>query len=112
MNGKCPIQIVDDINNDKHRWITLDKYIYDGSHNKNNIKYPDGYYANLVDYMRGTNYDVRMLHDLVKARNRCPIYKSDNIRNPTMQELDEIKAILKKDNYRFNLKTYQLIKIK
>lgn len=102
----CPIQIIDDKTHPNHRWITFDKHIH-----RNGKKYGLlGTYDNIVGYCRGSAYDMGLIRGLVSGRSKSNIYESDIIRNPTLEELKEINAILKKSGYRLNLKTYQLVK--
>lgn len=102
----CPIQIIDDKNNPKNRWITFDKHIHRSGKEYGVL----GIYDNIVGYCRDSTYDMALIKSLVLRRDRSYIYENDIIRNPTLEEFKEINAILKKSGYRLNLKTYQLIK--
>lgn len=104
----CPIQIIDDKNNPKNRWITFDKHIHRSGKKHGFL----GTYDNIVGYCRDSvyAYDMGLIRGLVLGRCKSYIYENDIIRNPTLEELKEINAILKKSGYRLNLKTYQLIK--
>lgn len=102
----CPIQIIDDKKNPKNRWITFDKHIH-----RSGKKYGFlGIYDNIVEYCRDSTHDMGLIRGLVSGISKSNIYESDIIRNPTLEELKEINAILRKSRYRLNLKTYQLIK--
>lgn len=101
MNGKCPIQVVEDRRNVNNRWLTLEKYI---SKSKDEFE-------NIIGWSQKEFHNVVSLTSLVHGRNGSPIYDSDVIRNPTIQELIEISDILKSGGYRLNLKTYKLIKL-
>ena len=106
MDGICPIQIIDDKKHPTLRWITFDKHIHRSGKEYGLL----GTYDNIVSYRRDIAYDMGLIRGLVSGRNKSNIYEGDIIRNPTLEELKEINAILKKSVYRLNLKTYQLIK--
>lgn len=86
------------------RWITFDKYI--NKFGKN------GQFENILPFHRNEKQDILSTFEkLVNEHSISPIYDSDIIRNPTIEEIEIIKSILKENGYKLNLKTYQLIKI-
>ena len=108
MNGTCPIQIVEDRNNIKNKWLTLDKHIrYEQSKPKMNS---NGKFENIVGWGRIIGHNIERLRLLMEGHNASPMYASDKIRNPSIDEIMEIGDILKTNGYKLNLKTYKLIK--
>ena len=108
MNGTCPIQVVEDRNNIYNRWLTLDKHIrYEQP--KPNMN-PNGKFENIVGWGRKIDRNIEKLRLLMEGHNSSPMYSSDMIRNPSIEEIMEINNILKNSGYKLNLKTYKLIK--
>lgn len=112
MNGTCPIQVIE--NNTNSKWLTLDKFI---KYNQSDqcMHLTRGVFKNIVGWgLKGRlkdYYAMNGLKNLVNGRNESPIYYSDIIRNPTIEELMEISEILKKNKYKLNLKTYKLTRL-
>ena len=106
MNGTCPIQVVEDRNNIKNRWLTLAKYIEFSQPTP--IKNPNGKFKNIIGWF-GEKRNMGTLKLLFNGQNSSPMYSSDKIRNPTISEIIEISNILKKNGYKVNLKKCQLI---
>ena len=106
--GTCPIQIVESKTSSYLRWMTLVKHIFPNGNGKDRNY---AYFDNIVPFCRDRSLPIDNLESLVNGRSTSPIYDSDIIRNPTIEEIEIIKSILKENGYKLNLKTYQLIKI-
>lgn len=108
MKGVCPIQVVEDRNNIHNRWLTLDKHItYEQPKPNMNL---NGKFGNIVGWGRKIDHNIDMLKLLMEGHNKSPMYASDKIRNPSIEEIMEIGDILKTNGYKLNLKTYKLVK--
>lgn len=104
--GIHPIQIIESKANANHRWITFDKYVFP---NGNGLDRKNPYFENTAPFHRGRPYSFDMIKLLMNDYTLSPIYDSDIIRNPTIEEIQIIKSILVKNGYKLNLKTYKLI---
>lgn len=103
--GNCPIQMVDDASNSNTRWVTL----------RSRIDLKTGHYKNLVAFhrnaIRGNNYALNMVNGIFKGRSSANIIPNDIIRNPTFNEINEIKTFLRDCNCRYNRKKDEFIKL-
>jgi len=102
---RCPIQIIDEPTRFKGaRWIALLK----------DINFEAKLYLNIVHFHKGflqgaSCYDRLWINKLFKGRNSAEIAPDDIIRNPTIEELNQIKDILKQNGFKLNFKTLELI---
>lgn len=104
--GIHPIQIIESKTNANHRWITFDKYIFP---NGDGLDRKHPYFENIIPFHRDKRYPFSMIKLLTNWHTKSPIYDTDIIRNPTIEEIQIIKSILVENGYKLNLKTYKLI---
>jgi len=108
MDGKCPLQVIDDSIYQNTRWLLLEKHIH--LDNKGAKKL--GQYDNLAAFHRHMSTPRNIMENVVNGHNRSSRIDRDIIRNPTIQEFLEISRVLLWNNQRFNLKTLELTSIK
>ena len=104
--GRCPIQIIESKTNSYLRWMTLDKYIFPNGNGKDRNC---AYFDNIVSFHKNRPLPIDNLESLVNGHSTSLIYDTDIIRNPTIEEIEIINDVLRKNNCKLNLKTYQLI---
>lgn len=108
MDGKCPLQVIDDSHYQETRWLTLEKHLHLGEKGS----YKIGIYDNLTGFHRHMPTPRNIMENVVNGHNRSSRIDRDIIRNPTIEEFLEISRVLLLNNQRFNLKTLELTSIK
>ena len=108
MDGKCPLQVIDDNLYPETRWLVLEKHLHLGK--KGSYKF--GIYDNLTGFHRHMPTPRNIMENVVNGHNRSSRIDRDIIRNPTIEEFLEISRALLLNNQRFNLKTLELTNIK
>lgn len=108
MDGKCPLQVIDDNLYPETRWLVLEKHLHLGE--KGTYKF--GVYDNLTGFHRHMPIPRNIMENVVNGHNRSSRIDRDIIRNPTIEEFLEISRALLLNNQRFNLKTLELTNIK
>lgn len=108
MDGKCPLQVIDDNLYKDSRWILLEKDIHLDGKGTHKI----GVYDNLTGFHRHMPTPKNLMTSVVNGHNRSSKIERDIIRNPTIEEFLEISRVLLWNNQRFNLKTLELTNIK
>ena len=108
MDGKCPLQVIDDNLYQDTRWLLLEKHIHLGEKGAKKL----GQYDNLTGFHRHIPTPRDIMENVVNGHNRSSKIDRDIIRNPTIQEFLEISRVLLWNNQRFNLKTLELTDIK
>jgi hypothetical protein len=108
MNGKCPLQVIDDNIYENTRWILLDTHIHLDDKGTHKL----GRYDNLTGFHRHIPTPKNIMENVVNGHNRSSRIERDIIRNPTIEEFLEISRVLLWNNQRFNLKTLELTNIK
>ena len=103
--GNCPIQMIDDADNGNARWVTL----------RSQIDLKTGHYKNLAGFHRNTprdnKYALYMINAIFKNHATGNIIPKDIIRNPTFNEINEIKTFLRDYNCRYNRKKDEFIEL-
>lgn len=108
MDGKCPLQIIDDSLYQETRWLVLEKHLHLGEKGAHKI----GIYDNLTGFHRHMPTPKNIMENVINGHNRSSRIDRDIIRNPTIEEFLEISRVLLLNNQRFNLKTLELTNIK
>ena len=119
-NNICPFQVVEEwSNNEKlnRKWIVLARNINHIRKKYTAIQpFHQDWIEREIDFIKKYGLTSRFregwLHALFYGKREAaisPIY--DVIRNPTFEEIKFIQQILKINQYKFNRKTKQLIKI-
>ena len=108
MDGKCPLQVIDDNLYQNTRWLVLEKHIHLGEKGAKKL----GQYDNLTGFHRHIPASRNIMENVVNGHDRSSVIERDIIRNPTIQEFLEISRALLWNNQRFNLKTLELTNIK
>ena len=108
MNGKCPLQVIDDSIYQDTRWLTLEKHIHLDEKGAHKL----GEYDNITGFHRHIPTSKYLMEDVINGHNFSSRIDRDIIRNPTIQEFLEISKVLLLNNQRFNLKTLELTYIK
>lgn len=124
-NKKCPFQIIDTIRNDSidTTWIALKKNITDECYLSIEPFHKEWRRHELIKFKDFTHFDGGWIKRLFRQSpsryvQSAPINKKekdpnfyDVIRNPTTEELNFIKLVLKRNGYRYNVKLDRLEKI-
>ena len=108
MDGKCPLQVIDDSLYQETRWLVLEKHLHLGEKGAHKI----GIYDNITGFHRHMPTPKNLMTSVIDGRNRSSRIDRDIIRNPTIEEFLEISRVLLWNNQRFNLKTLELTNIK
>lgn len=108
MDGKCPLQVIDDNRYPNTRWLVLEKHLHLGEKGS----YKIGIYDNITGFHRHIPTPRNIMENVVNGHNRSSRIDRDIIRNPTIEEFLEISRVLLWNNQRFNLKTLELTNIK
>lgn len=108
MDGKCPLQVIDDNLYPETRWLVLEKHLHLGEKGS----YKIGIYDNLTGFHRHMPTPKNIMENVVNGHHRSSRIDRDIIRNPTIEEFLEISRVLLWNNQRFNLKTLELTNVK
>ena len=90
--GTCPIQIIESKTTSYLRWMTLVKHIFPNGNGKDRNC---AYFGNIVPFYKNRSLPIDNLKSLVNGHTISPIYDTDIIRNPTIEEIENEFEVLK-----------------
>ena len=113
-NKRCPIQVIYNAENPLLRWVTKLSDI-DLKRNVIETCVLLSLYDGSVSPLLSSNSQAPKrdwVRNLFLGDDMSPIQKADRFRNPTIEELNTIKDVLKASSYVYNRKKNQLIDLR
>ena len=109
---RCPIQVIYSAENHLIRWVTK---LSDINLKRNFIEtcvLLSKYDGSVSPLLSSNSTKRAWVRTLFLGNEMSPIQKTDRFRNPTIEELNTIKDVLKASSYVYNRKKNQLIDLR